>query len=82
MSGLPTEDDAALLDATGLLCPLPVLRAKKALRAVPPGGVLRVLATDPAAPRDFVAFAGAVGAEILSSTAEDGRFVIRLRAPA
>ena len=37
------------LDTKGLSCPLPVLRARKALREVPPGGLMRVLATDPAA---------------------------------
>ena len=44
------------LDATGLKCPLPVLRARKAIKAVAPGGELVVLATDPAAVGDFQAF--------------------------
>ena len=44
------------LDATGLKCPLPVLRARKAIKAVAPGGDLLVLATDPAAVGDFQAF--------------------------
>jgi tRNA 2-thiouridine synthesizing protein A len=44
------------LDATGLKCPLPVLRARKAIKAVAPGGELLVLATDPAAVGDFQAF--------------------------
>ena len=51
----------AELDAQGLKCPLPVLRARKALRDVAPGGLLTVLATDPAAPRDFRAFCEQTG---------------------
>lgn len=44
------------LDATGLKCPLPVLRARKSLKSLSPGDVLIVRATDPAAERDFQAF--------------------------
>ena len=44
------------IDATGLLCPLPVLRARKALAALPPGALLRVLADDPAARIDLPHF--------------------------
>ena len=50
-----------VLDATGLLCPLPVLRARKALRAVSPGGIIEILVTDPAAPEDFRAFCHEAG---------------------
>ncbi len=49
------------LDATGLKCPLPVLRAKKRLKDVASGGLLRVLATDPDAPADFEAFCAETG---------------------
>jgi tRNA 2-thiouridine synthesizing protein A len=45
-----------LLDARGLSCPLPILKATKAIKAVPPGGTLEVLATDPGAVNDFEAF--------------------------
>ena len=44
-----------LLDVRGLICPLPVLKANKALRGLPAGGRLVVLATDPASARDFPA---------------------------
>jgi tRNA 2-thiouridine synthesizing protein A len=53
------------LDATGLRCPLPVLRAKKRLKDIPPGGMLRVLATDPDAVKDFEAFCAETGNELL-----------------
>ena len=54
----------AVLDATGLKCPLPVLRARKALRDVPPGGLLRVLATDPGSVADFRAWCDASANEL------------------
>ncbi|MBU6207467.1 MAG: sulfurtransferase TusA family protein, partial [Alphaproteobacteria bacterium] len=46
----------AVLDAKGLNCPLPILRAKKALKDVPSGGTLEVLSTDPGSVADFGAF--------------------------
>jgi tRNA 2-thiouridine synthesizing protein A len=53
--------DPTTLDATGLRCPLPVLRAKKALGTLAPGAALRVRATDPAAVKDFQAFCRETG---------------------
>jgi tRNA 2-thiouridine synthesizing protein A len=70
------------LDLRGLRCPLPVLKANKALRALPPGSTLAILATDPAAVTDFHAYAGETGHELLL-WAEDPvgeyRFVLRRR---
>jgi tRNA 2-thiouridine synthesizing protein A len=54
------------LDARGLNCPLPILRAKKALGDMRPGQVLRILATDSGAVKDFQAFAKQTGNELLS----------------
>lgn len=68
-------------DATGLLCPLPVLRANRKLRELPVGGLLTVRATDPAAENDFPAFCRQTGHELVS-TSHDGDvlvFVIRKR---
>ncbi|MEM7443793.1 MAG: sulfurtransferase TusA family protein [Pseudomonadota bacterium] len=72
-----------LLDATGLICPMPVLKARKALTDMEPGEELQVLTTDPAAPKDFEAFCEATGHRLLSVTAEDdvSRFVIAKRLP-
>jgi tRNA 2-thiouridine synthesizing protein A len=53
------------LDARGLKCPLPVLKARRALKEVPPGGILRVLATDPGAEKDFVHFCDTTGCLLL-----------------
>jgi tRNA 2-thiouridine synthesizing protein A len=59
------------LDARGLNCPLPILRAKKALAEVTSGQVLKILSTDPGSVKDFAAFAKQTGNELLS-TAEAG----------
>ena len=70
-------------DATGLLCPLPVLRANRKLRELPDGGLLTVRATDPAAEQDFPAYCRQTGHELVS-TGREGEvlvFVIRKREP-
>jgi len=54
------------LDARGLNCPLPILRAKKALSDMTSGQVLRILATDPGSVKDFQAFSKQTGNELLS----------------
>ncbi len=63
-----------LLDVKGLNCPLPILRAKKALKDVPSGGTLQVLATDPGAVKDFEAFCRTTGNELLESKNENNVF--------
>jgi tRNA 2-thiouridine synthesizing protein A len=70
------------LDATGLKCPLPVLRARKAMKGVGPGGLLEVLATDPDAVKDFQAFCETTGDELLEwdKEGEAYRFLIRKKA--
>lgn len=67
------------LDARGLNCPLPILRAKKAIAGLAEGEVLKVLATDPGAVKDFEAFCKQTGNELLQSqSAGDGfEFFIR-----
>jgi tRNA 2-thiouridine synthesizing protein A len=63
------------LDVRGLNCPLPILRAKKALADLASGQVLRVLATDPGAVKDFQAFAKQTGNPLLSHTEEEKVFI-------
>ena len=68
-----------VLDAKGLNCPLPILRAKKMLADIPTGGTLEILATDPGSVADFASFCRTTGNELLES-AKDGdifRFVIK-----
>ena len=62
----------AALDCEGLLCPLPVLRARKRLSTMRPGQVLRVTATDPMAAIDLPHFCDQAGHVLLSSTQGDG----------
>ena len=62
------------LDARGLNCPLPILRAKKALADMQSGQVLRITATDPGSFKDFAAFAKQTGNELLSSTENNKEF--------
>lgn len=68
-----------MLDAKGLNCPLPILKAKKAMKTVPAGGTLEVLSTDPGSVADFAAFCRTTGNELVES-GQDGdtyRFVIK-----
>lgn len=59
-----------VLNAEGLNCPLPILKAKKALKGLGAGEVLEVRATDPGSVADFAAFCNQTGNELLSSTSE------------
>ena len=69
------------LDVKGLNCPLPILRAKKALTDMESGQVLRIVATDPGAVKDFAAFCKQTGNPLLSSeeTASAFTFLIAKR---
>lgn len=67
------------LDLTGLKCPLPILRTKKALAQLESGTVLTVLATDPGAPDDFAAFCRHTGHELLENRSQDGVFTLVVR---
>ncbi len=71
-----------LLDVKGLACPMPVLRAKKALKAIAAGEELEVLATDPGSVKDFDAFCATTGHALVTADESDGvyRFVIRKKA--
>ena len=67
------------LDAKGLNCPLPILKARKALKDVPAGGTLEILATDPGSVADFEAFCRQTGNELVehSVDADVYRFLIK-----
>jgi tRNA 2-thiouridine synthesizing protein A len=62
------------LDARGLNCPLPILRAKKALNTLQGGQVLKIISTDPGSVKDFEAFANQTGNELLESSEQNGEF--------
>jgi len=67
------------LDVRQLACPLPILRAKKALSAMSGGQVLQVLATDKEAPKDFEVFCRQTGNDLLSSKTNGDEFVFLIR---
>jgi tRNA 2-thiouridine synthesizing protein A len=67
------------LDASGLNCPLPILRAKKTLGGMESGQVLRIVATDPGSVKDFEAFAKQTGNELMESGEEGGKFVFMIK---
>jgi len=67
------------LDARGLNCPLPILRAKKSIAALGAGQVLRIVATDPGSVKDFEAFCKQTGHTLLSSAQSEGAFEFLIR---
>jgi len=67
------------LDARGLNCPLPILRAKKALTDMTTGQVLKIVATDPGSVKDFQAFAKQTGNELLSQAEAGKEYVFFLK---
>ena len=67
------------LDARGLNCPLPILRAKKALTDMGSGQVLKILATDPGSVKDFQAFSKQTGNALLSSETADSEFIFFMK---
>jgi len=74
-----TDPAVTTLDVSALKCPLPVLKARKALAALAPGAMLEVLADDPGAAEDFAAFCEATGHRLVGQSMETGvqRFLIQ-----
>jgi len=67
------------VDATGLNCPLPILRCKKAMNSLESGQILKITATDGGAPKDFEAFCKQTGDELLSSTEDSNKFIFLIK---
>lgn len=67
------------LDTRGMNCPLPILKAKKALADMSTGDILKIVATDPGSVRDFQAFARQTGNELVEQTSANDEFVHYLR---
>jgi len=80
--GAQMTDTTTELDTTGLSCPMPILKGRRAYQGVPPGSTLRVRATDPGAVKDFEAFCAASGAVLEAWSEEGGVFTIVIRKPA
>lgn len=70
------------IDTKGMKCPLPVLKARKAMKALAPGGTMEVLATDPGAVKDFEHFCSVTGASMIEAREEpDGVLIFVMRKP-
>ena len=78
---MPGIDDTLLLDARGLICPLPVLKARKVMKGLAAGDLLRVLAPDPGAPKDFEHFCATTGVILVGLEPRDDHVEITLRQP-
>ena len=63
-----------LLDCTGMLCPMPVVKTSKAIKTIEVGQVLEMIATDPGAPPDMVAWAKQTGHELIEQSANSGEY--------
>ena len=67
------------LDARGLSCPMPIVKTATAMKTLPSGGLLEVLATDPVSVKDFAAWSRTTGNDLVEQTVDGGtyRFVLR-----
>lgn len=73
------SDNIHTLDARGLNCPLPILRAKKAIAGMETGEILEITSTDPGSVKDLDSFCSQTGHQLLSSEQADGEFQFRIR---
>ena len=70
---------AKVLDSSGMLCPLPIVKTSLAIKEIGVGQVLQVIATDPGAPSDMEAWSRQTGHELQESSKEDGKFIFYIR---
>lgn len=68
-----------VLDCSGMLCPMPIVKTKKAIDALQPGQILKMIATDAGSPPDIAAWSRQTGNELLLSTEENNKFIFFLK---
>jgi len=68
-----------VLDCTGMLCPMPIVKTTKAIKELESGQILKMIATDAGAPPDIAAWSRQTGNELLLSTEEGGKFIFFLK---
>ncbi len=68
-----------VLDCTGLLCPMPIVKTTKAMKELEAGQILKMIATDAGSPPDIEAWSRQTGNELLRSTTEENKFVFYLK---
>lgn len=76
---MTTLQEDQLLDCSGMLCPIPVIKTSKAIKELQIGQVLKMIATDPGAPADMEAWARQTGNELLDSHTDGDKFVFYLK---
>ncbi len=76
---MTTLQEDKLLDCSGMLCPLPVIKTSKAIKELQVGQVLKMIATDPGAPADMQAWSRQTGNELLDAHQENSKFIFYLR---
>ena len=74
-----TLQEDKLLDCSGMLCPLPVIKTSKAIKELQVGQVLKLIASDPGAPADMAAWSRQTGNALLDSHQEDSKYIFYLR---
>lgn len=74
-----TEEEFQLLDCTGLQCPMPVIKTSQAIKEIPVGSVLKLIATDPGVEPDMNAWTTRTGNELLGISKVDGAFHVLIR---
>ena len=74
-----TTQTLTLVDARGLSCPMPIVKTAQAMKTLPSGSLVEVLATDPGSVKDFGAWSRTTGHELIEQSVDDGvyRFVLR-----
>ena len=74
-----TIKEDQVLDCSGLLCPMPIVKTNKAIKEMEPGQILKVIATDAGYPPDIQAWSRQTGNELVTSIEEDGKYVVFLK---
>jgi tRNA 2-thiouridine synthesizing protein A len=75
----PVLQEDKLLDCSGMLCPMPVIKTSKAVKEMQVGQVLKLIATDPGAPADMQAWSRQTGNELMDSHQEGNKYIFYLR---
>lgn len=79
MNNVDVIKEDVLLDCTGMLCPMPIVKTTKAMKELHSGQILKMIATDAGSPPDIAAWSRQTGNELLLSTEDDGKFVFFLK---
>jgi len=81
MEAIEIIKEDQVLDCSGLLCPMPIVKTSQAIKELQSGQILKMIATDAGSPPDIAAWSRQTGNELLRSTTEDGKFVFFLKKP-